>query len=169
MNAGFNYLAGGLPKFAKVALRRASLNFGPKGLGCEKTESPGVMTEVGIEAVDERLALPASQDPEVLQTHQLVETGSKSLVRPAEKLSELTSGPVDRRRSEIRIVGSSFFILFSTRVHQFSPPSTQLVQRDPENSQRQLVGDSVVLDRGLDERNFSTVHDGRSSLSLKLM
>lgn len=81
-----NHLAPTLPKFAKV-LRTAS--FGPvltgiavrgrRGLedshsqlfGGEEAQGPGVVVEVGVEAVDEGFAFASAEQLEILQAHQL--------------------------------------------------------------------------------------------------
>ena len=57
----------------------------------------------------------------------------------------------------------------SARLDEFAGPAGEFVERDPEDSERQLVGDSVIFHRGFDVLNLLALMTRRAQHSLELV
>ena len=72
-------------------------------------------------------------------------------------------------RRELRMMNAPFFDLPSARLDEFTGPAGEFVEGNPENSKRELVGNRIVLDAGLDVLHFLALMAGRARYSLKLV
>ena len=81
----------------------------------------------------------------------------------------MSPGPVKVVRRELRMMNATLFDLPSARLNEFAGPTGEFVERDPEDSERELVGNRIVLDAGLDVLHFLALMAGRARYSLKLV
>ena len=81
----------------------------------------------------------------------------------------MSSGPVEVIRCELRMMNAPFFDLSPARLDEFASPTGEFVEGDPEDSERELVGNRIILDAGLDVLNFLTLMARRAQHSLELV
>ena len=81
----------------------------------------------------------------------------------------MSPGPVKVVRRELRMMNATLFDLPSARLNEFAGPTGEFVERDPEDSERELVGNRIVLDAGLDVLHFLALMTGRARYSLELV
>jgi hypothetical protein len=72
-------------------------------------------------------------------------------------------------RRELRMMNAPFFDLPPARLDEFAGPAGEFVEGDPEDSKRELVGNRIVLDAGLDVLHFLALMTGRARYSLELV
>ena len=81
----------------------------------------------------------------------------------------MSPGPVEVVCREFRMVNAPFFDLPSARLDEFAGPAGEFVEGNPEDSERQLVGDSVIFHRGFDILNLLALMTRRAQHSLELV
>ena len=72
-------------------------------------------------------------------------------------------------RRELRMMNAPFFDLPPARLDEFAGPTGEFVEGNPEDSERQLVGDSVIFHRGFDVLNLLALMTRRAQHSLELV
>ena len=55
------------------------------------------------------------------------------------------------------------------RLDEFAGPAGEFIEGDPEDSKRQLIGDSIIFHRGFDVLNLLTLMTRRAQHSLELV
>ena len=81
----------------------------------------------------------------------------------------MSPGPVKVVRRELRMMNATLFDLPSARLNEFAGPTGEFVERDPEDSERELVGNRIIFDTGLDVLNFLALMTRRAQHSLELV
>ena len=81
----------------------------------------------------------------------------------------MSPGPVEVVRGELRMMNTPVLNLPPARLDEFAGPAGEFVEGNPENSKRELVGNRIVLDAGLDVLHFLALMAGRARYSLKLV
>ena len=81
----------------------------------------------------------------------------------------MSPGPVEVIRSELRMMNAPVLNLPSARLDEFAGPAGEFVEGNPEDSERQLVGDSVIFHRGFDVLNLLALMTRRAQHSLELV
>jgi hypothetical protein len=72
-------------------------------------------------------------------------------------------------RGELRMMNAPVLYLPSARLDEFAGPAGEFVKGDPEDSKREVVGNRIVLDAGLDVLHFLALMTGRARYSLELV
>ena len=81
----------------------------------------------------------------------------------------MSPGPVEVVRGELRMMNTPVLNLPPARLDEFAGPAGEFVEGDPEDSKRELVGNRIVLDTGLDVLHFLALMTGRARYSLELV